>query len=109
MIKLPVKVFGFNAASAGKGIQHNALFKLCGKFFGKFNGIRVYGHAVDTALNEEFAEFRIYARSLAADGNGFAVFMGNFDKVADCTAYCQIAFVINMGYGVVVTVAAYMN
>ena len=102
----PVKVFGFGAASASKRVKHNALFKLGCQFFGKFNGIGVYGHAVDAALNKEFAEFRIYTRRLAADRNGFAVFVGNLDEVADSAAYCQIAFVINMGYGVVVAVAA---
>ena len=32
--------------------------------------------------------------------------MSNVNQVTDCTTYCQIAFVIDMGYGVVVTVAA---
>ena len=76
------------------------------QFLCELNGIRVDGHAVDTALDQEFAEFRIYGRSLAADGNRLAGFVSHFNQMTDRTADCQIAFVINVGDGIVITVAA---
>ena len=81
------------------------MFNLSNEFFGEFNSIRVNGDAVDTALNEEFAEFRIYAGSLTADGNGFAVFVSNVDEVTNCTFNSKVTFIVNVGYGIVVTVA----
>ena len=93
---LPVQVLNLLTAFAGQSIHHDALLDLSSQLLCELNSIRVNGHAVDTALNEELAELRIYARSLTADRNGLAILMSNLNQVTDCTAYSQVTFVIDM-------------
>ena len=74
---LPVQVLNLLTAFAGQSIHHDALLDLSSQLLGELNSIRVNGHAVDTALNEELTELRIYARSLTADRNGLDILMSN--------------------------------
>ena len=73
----PFDVFGFLTASVRQGIEQDALFHMGGQFLRELDRVGVDGHAVDTALDQEFAEFRINGRCLAADGDGLAVQMAD--------------------------------
>ena len=76
---LPLQIFCFRASPVSQGIQQNTLFDLGGQPLREYNRIRIYRDAVDSALDQEFTEYRIHGRRLSADGNGLAIFVRDLD------------------------------
>ena len=104
---LPRIIFCISTALASQRIEEDALFDLCHVFPCRYDGIRVDRDGIDAALDQEFSEVRIDARCLAADGNGLAVLMGYGNEMADSPFDCQVAFIEERCYRIVVAVAAH--
>ena len=104
---LPRIIFCISTALACQRIEEDTLFDLCHVFPCRYDGIGVDRDGIDAALDQEFSEVRIDARCLAADGNGLAVLMGYGNEMADSPFDCQVAFIEERCYRIVVAVAAH--